>query len=858
MMVFGTLAVWLGLALIVSAIILYVSETRKKVASPSLLWARRGFYGAAACVLAAAVALQSLLQAHRFDVNYVYHYSARELNPFYLFATFWAGQEGSFLLWAFWIAVLGVALVKRVGGGMEARVMPFYASILAFLLLILTIKSPFVPYGVATAPDEQVDQLHAWLTQIAAIFGPANSLPATPANGMGLQPLLENPWMVIHPPTLFLGFAASAIPFVFALAALAYGDSGDWFKRARGWGLFCFAVLGFGIMLGGYWAYETLGWGGFWGWDPVENGPLVPWLLMGGFVHASQVQHARQGLRKSVYALALLPFLGTLYETFLTRTGILSNFSNHSFSTLGGIANGVILWGMVGAMALAFGLMLWRRKSIASENTVLDKPASREFGLLVAVLLMIACALITGAGMSAPLITDLAVKLHNSAIGHSLSFLPTRQSSVDVSYYNKANFPVAVLMGFAMAVGPYLAWRKSGAAEFSRLQVPWAIAVVLTIGAYIYARVALTTFMTAPMLLLLAASLFALMANGSLIVRMVRASGAQTSARTAGGYLAHVGAAILLLGIVLLVSFQRVEDIDLVTDHPAMLRTLPFTVTYTGMSSNFHDRDNVLKFNVERNSTPSPVAGVKLNPIASEGLASAETFAVTMPCAIRKQEAASVLLARPAIQHRWWGDLYFALKAGPEQVSPSPLIRFKLAKNQSKTLNGYTYTFRSFSVPPDVGEAVKQGIMPAHFPVIAEMDVKLPDGRIVKASPQNIRDIDDPLGPQTPEFNLPKPALGTWWGVTFEKMNADTSEAEFFVRDLSMAPLTRYTIEVSTRPMIWLVWVGTVLMALGSGLAARRRALEARLVPAESAEDDTKSEGRREKKRKSAALAGRA
>lgn len=859
MVIFGTLAVWLGLAFVLAAIVLYTLSLRSPRTAP--VWARRCFYGTAACVGGASVALESLLQAHRFDVNYVYHYSARELNPFYLFATFWAGQEGSFLLWAFWITVLGVALVRKLCGVMEARVMPIYASILAFLLIILTVKSPFVLYDGSVAPDPNADQWQSWLAQVGAIFGATSALPPTPANGMGLQPLLENYWMVIHPPTLFLGFAASAVTFAFAMSALAFGDVDDWFRRTWSWALFCFVVLGFGIMLGGYWAYETLGWGGFWGWDPVENGPLVPWLMMGAFLHAVQVQRTDGSLRKSVYLLGVLPFLATLYETFLTRTGILSNFSNHSFSTLGGAANSIILWGMLGAMAIAIGLLLVRRKAIVSAGSPLDKPTSREFGFLMAILLMVACAIITGAGMSAPLITDLGVKL-----GHftHLPFLPQHQSSVDVGYYNKANFPVAVLLGFGMAIGPYLAWRSSGAVEMGRLQAPWAAAVLLTIAMFVYGRTQLDVHMTAPMLLLLAASLFAVFANGVLVYRLARASGAASATRTAGGIVAHIGAAVMLLGIVVLVSFQRVEDVQLVTDHPAKLRSLPFAITYTGMSSNLHDRDNMLRFTVEQSDSSGPVAGLRFDPhspMASTASATgSNVFGVAMPCAIRKQETTAVLLARPAIRHRWWGDLYFALKAGPEQVSPTPLIRFSLAKNQSKTIGGYTYTFRSFSVPPDVGEAVKQGIMPSHFPVTAMLDVTLPDGRKATAQPQNIRDIDDPLGPTTPEFNLPKPALGTWWGITFDKMNADTGQADFFVRDLSMAPLTRYTIEVSTRPMIWLVWLGTVMIALGGAMASRRRALEARVSPV----DDPVAEGEpvagkprsRAERRRRAAAAG--
>lgn len=760
----GTVVIRAGLVLILASICLYASGPRASA------WGRRAYLGAAACVLVAATLLQILLQEHRFDVEYVYHYSARGLNPFYLLATFWAGQEGSFLLWAFWIALLGVIVDARCGTLMGHRVMPFYGAILGFLMIILTIKSPFAP-----AP------------------GPLQS------DGMGLQPLLENPWMVIHPPTLFLGFALSAVPFAYCMAALAHGDNESWYRPIWPWALLCFGVLGFGVMLGGYWAYETLGWGGFWGWDPVENGPLVPWLLIGAFVHGVQVQHARGALKRSVYLLGALPFLATLYETFLTRTGILSNFSNHSFSTLGGPANGVILWFMLGAMALAIGLIVARGRAKVGSVSVWARPVSREFALTMSIVIMIACALITGIGMSAPLITQLGVKL--GWIAH--------QSSVQAGYYDKANFPIAVLLGFGMAIGPFLAWESNGAARADVLYKAWALAVLLTISGYLMAEHFLGANIAAPMIILMASSLFALFANGCLLVRRLRPEARRPA--SLGGIVSHIGVSFLLLGVVFLVSLQKSEDVELVQDHPAKLQTMPYAITYMGMSSGLRDRGNVLRFVVLPNSGKG---------------AAGSGFAIAMPCAIRKQETTPVLLARPAIRHRWWGDLYFALKAGPEQVSPTQLVRFTLTKGKSKFIAGYTYTFRSFQVPPDVAAQVEHGIMPARFPVIAEVDVRAPSGKVTRLEPSNIRDRGDPLGPETSEYRLPKPALGTWWGITFDAMNADSGEASFFVRDTSQAPLTRFTIEVSTRPLIWLVWIGTVLFAVGAVIASRRRMIE--------------------------------
>ena len=450
MMQFGTVLVWSAFVAILVSITTYISALRLSARSADVeainvrtLVARISFFVAALLVLATSVSLQYLLQTHHFDVNYVYRYSARELPPGYLFATFWAGQEGSFLLWAFWTSILGMVLLRKLDPLMERRVMPFYGGVLAFLLLLLTVKSPFIPFG-AIAPMDPASTFvgstfSAFLAEIKFIFQTPFVNPhifspqGIPADGNGLNPLLENPWMVIHPPTLFLGFASTAVTFAFAISALAFGNDESWYRRAWPWALFCFAVLGFGIMLGGYWAYDTLGWGGFWGWDPVENGPLVPWLMMVAFLHSVQVQRVRGSLKTSTLLLGVLPFSATLYETFLTRTGILDKFSNHSFSTLGGLANSVILWGMVLTVGISLALLIWRSRALKNDNDVWSNASSREFGYLTAIILLVACALFTGIGMSAPLITGHPFHFlgfgwsHASSIASEL--LPTKQTS---------------------------------------------------------------------------------------------------------------------------------------------------------------------------------------------------------------------------------------------------------------------------------------------------------------------------------------------------------------------------------------------------------------------------------------------
>jgi len=776
MTIAGTILVWSALIASLASVALYLISLRSGERVP--VAGRFAFILSAVLVLATSVIHCSLLMTHRFDVAYVYHYSARELPTPYLFATFWAGQEGSFLLWTFWTALLGVVLAFTSGRVYERRVMPVIGVVMGFLLLILTIKSPFVHYVQINPSD-----------------------PLHPFNGQGLNPLLENPWMVIHPPTLFLGFASLAVTFAYAVSAMIWKDR-DWYRRTWPWALFSFSVLGFGVMLGGYWAYETLGWGGFWGWDPVENGPLVPWLGMTAFLHALQVQRINGGLKRTSLFLGFFPFVAALYETFLTRTGILDKFSNHSFSTLGGVANSVILYGMLFATAFSLVLLALQGKRYKSQADVWENASSKEFGYTLAIIILMICAVITGCGMSAPLITQGLVDLH----------LAANQSSVQPDFYNKANFPVAILLTIGMGLGPYLAWRKTSADKLIKLQYTYPAAVGLT-AVVMIAAIKFGFNLRTPQLILLAGCLFALFANAQVIyVSLVRPRLQRRPIRTLGGHFAHIGATLILLGIICLVTFTRSDKPILVQGHTRQLETLPYVMSYTGMTSNLRDPKNDLKFVL----TPN-----KGGP----------SFTALMPLAVRNSEGQMKLLARPSIFHKWWGDLYIALVDGPEQLSPTALQKFSMHKGQTSTIASYKIGFVSFYVPPKVAAQLAAGQPPRRFPVAAVLVVTSPDGKTAPVVAQYITDMDDPIVNASPEVRLPGANSRLPWAIAFTGMDASAGQADFYIRDASVAPVEAYTIQVSTRPGIGLVWIGTVLIAFGGLLSMRRRIVENELTP---------------------------
>ncbi|MEK9135814.1 MAG: cytochrome c biogenesis protein CcsA, partial [Bacteroidota bacterium] len=252
--------------------------------------------GAVAIALLSALLLALLLQ-HDFSNGYVYSYSSRDLPLHFLISTFYAGQEGSFLFWVLCSVSLALALMqytrKRKS---EAWVMTVFMGVQSFLLLLLLVKTPFKTVW-QMIPQIPVGQV--------------------PADGRGLNPLLQNFWMVIHPPVLFIGFAAMAVPFSYAVASLWKKNFSLMTSQSLGWLLFSVFVLGAGIMLGAYWAYGVLGWGGYWGWDPVENSSLVPWLTGVALVHTLIVQRRTGKFLRSNLVLAIVSFLLVIYSTFL-------------------------------------------------------------------------------------------------------------------------------------------------------------------------------------------------------------------------------------------------------------------------------------------------------------------------------------------------------------------------------------------------------------------------------------------------------------------------------------------------------------------------------------------------------------
>jgi cytochrome c-type biogenesis protein CcmF len=281
----------------------------------ALVIGRTSYLVTVVAVILTAATLLYLILTHQFQYTYVWSYSSRDLPTPLLISTFYAGQEGSFLLWSLFTAIIGLFLLRHSSRhGYEAQVMSVFGGIELMLLLMLLFKSPFRFVWESFPGDAKVGFL--------------------PQDGRGLNPLLQNYWMVIHPQVLFSGFAAMGVPYAYAVGAMLKRDYDSWFKAATPWLVFGTFVLGTGIMMGGLWAYETLGWGGYWGWDPVENSSLVPWLVGVASIHTILSQRKRGAFVRTNLVLGVLCFVLVLYSTFLTRSGVLGETSVHSFVDL--------------------------------------------------------------------------------------------------------------------------------------------------------------------------------------------------------------------------------------------------------------------------------------------------------------------------------------------------------------------------------------------------------------------------------------------------------------------------------------------------------------------------------------------
>ena len=497
--------------------------------------ARWAFYLHGAAVVGVAASLFYIIFNHYFEYHYAWSHSSIALPLQYMIACFWESQEGSFLLWLFWNAVLGVALMRTSGSKWEAPVMTVFALVQAFLASMIL----GVVFGETFKLGSSPFLLLREAMPEAPIF--ATDPNFIPKDGNGLNPLLQNYWMVIHPPTLFLGFALTLVPFAYCIAGLWRNQPLEWIRPALPWTLFGAMILGIGIMMGGYWAYETLNFGGYWNWDPVENAVYVPWLVMVASLHTMLIAKRSSTGLKTAIILTISTFLLILYATFLTRSGILGNASVHSFTDLG--LSGQLLVYLLVFVVLAILLAVLKWKTIPSD----EQEASvytKEFWLFIGATVVCLASFQIIATTSIPVynkIMEAFGKVSNLA-------LPADQ----VAHFSKFQIWFFSVIALLTGIGQFMWWRKLEHKKWDALITPGILTLLISAGLIAFGAVKNPVYMV-----FLVASVFALMTNGTILLGIIRGN-----YRMSGGAIAHIGMALMLIGILYSSGYSRIISMN--------------------------------------------------------------------------------------------------------------------------------------------------------------------------------------------------------------------------------------------------------------------------------------------------------
>ncbi len=715
---FGQLLTWIAFlaSLVAGLAYLAVAGGRREAMRP----ARIAFGVQWAALIAAAAYLWVVMFGHDFRFQYVASYSSRAMPPHFIFAAFWGGQEGTFLLWALLTATLGLVLV-RLKHLLTGTAMFFLNLPLVMLGLVSVMRGPFLMFPNGMAPPD----------------------------GQGLNPLLQDPWMTIHPPVLFIGFASLAVPFAIAMAALVKRDFDGWVKPALPWVVFSTGVLATGFIMGGVWAYKVLGWGGYWGWDPVENGSLIPWLSNAALLHGLLVQRVTGSLRRTNFFLAVTSYVLVLYASFLTRSGVLADFSVHSFANLG--LTGFLLSFLFLVALSGYGLLLVRLREIPSPVQPLGSFSRESMMWLGQLVFMLMCAL-TAVGMSAPLLTRL--------------FGPP--ANVQTSYYNLVNAPLAVAMGLLLGVAPLMRWRRHEPRALLRAALPAAaVAAVVALGA-----VALGVREAIPAAVFFAAA-FALASNVAVTVRGFRAGWKHGVA-----YLGHTGVAVLLIGVVASSKYGAAAQVQLPQGEERT--AMGYRMRYEGVKQEPGGQDRVVI------AVAAPEGRFEASP------------------ALYWSEFNQGYMKKPHIQRYLTHDVYISpLEMVGQEADDGQLW---LTRGESRQIGQVKYTFVDFD--PQMGDVIR---------IAARLRAEL-NGRTVPVRPVLEMNMKTGTRNSIPDY-LPG-------GGSVRVTNVDPAGGRVALEVPGMARRGEgkvLAVEVSTKPLINLVWIGAIIMLGSAFLSVVRR-----------------------------------
>ncbi len=581
---------------------------------------RMGYTIHSFAVIGIIVTLFCMIFKHLYQYHYVWEYSNDEMPRRYTLACFWGGQEGSFLLWIFWQVVLGNVLM-RTAKNWEAPVMTTVSLAQVFLTSML-LGFYFSGLTIGSNPFILLRDTPGFTN--APLFNGVDYVSKLAPTAQGLNPLLQNYWMTIHPPTLFLGFASTVVPFAYAIAGLWKKKFGEWQTEALPWTFFGIMILGTGVLMGGAWAYESLSFGGFWAWDPVENASLIPWLTFVGAGHVMIVFKARKNSALSTFVFPIITFVLVLYSTFLTRSGILGNTSVHAFTDLG--MSGQLLIYLFFFILLAAVLLIINRKKIPRDKEE-EALWSREFWMFLGSLILLMSCVQIIVSTSIPVTSKIAGYLHDKLpfFGGVLEKLSKQAPPVDrIGFYNKWQIPFAILVLLLLSFSLYFKFKNTEMKQlWKQIMLPLGVAIILGTASAL-----LLNETNAFYIILLFMSWFAVCANFYYWLKNKKANFLK-----AGAPFAHVGFGLIMMGALISTSGKQIISVNTSSksvksidesfsdatnirmDKGDTLRMGDYYVTYTGKQKTGYNIYYAVEYLTKDTQTKKYTSQFTLHPI---------------------------------------------------------------------------------------------------------------------------------------------------------------------------------------------------------------------------------------------------
>lgn len=795
----GSIVLSFALASSLFAMVMYFLSYRGY--KNTINYGRIAYHAMAMLVIAASAILLYSILTHDYSNKYIYSYSSNELPKGILAATFWAGQEGSFLLWVLLTAIVGIVLQNYSSkrGDLEPRVMTVFTLSTSFLLIMVSplFKNPFAfiwtePVFINLKDINSAFLNQPWLQNFlfsdnstnqnfvkmdsalyAALSSAGIAVKDFIIDGKGLNPQLLNFWMQIHPPILFIGFAMATVPFAFAVAAMMKNDYTQWVKQSFPWVLACAGVLGLGIMLGGYWAYEMLGWGGYWAWDPVENSSLIPWLVGVASIHTLLVQRKTQAnggigkYAKTNLILSMLTYVLVLYSTFLTRSGVLGDASVHSFIDPGMLVYLFLVIFIGTFIVLGFGMLLYRWKYLSEKVETDEALLSRDLSLFTAAIVLCASALIVLVGTSAPLFG----------------------SSVDTFFYDEMHVPIAIIIGLLNGLSLLLKWKQSDGKDLIKKST---LSVVLSI--ILTSLIIILGGVTDIMMILLAlTSSFSLFINLEIATKIIRGN-----MKMLGAYVAHMGIALFILGVIGSAAYTKHIDIDLVKNEPK--DALGYQLTFTGYNPIENNTKYAFNIDLKKGDKTHKVSPVMYISEFNNGL-----------------------VREPAILNLWTKDFYVSPLGYDEGTSHEHNHGqvIDLEKGGTADFNGVKISFDRFDMPAETMQAMQEG---KDFQMGAVLSLEF------NGKSESFELLRKSVSGNTQFTEYASQNAGIKIQLTnlmAGKIQISVSKLDGSSTDTTIEPPKEVlSISASVKPFINLVWAGVVVMVVGFFVSVSRRLKE--------------------------------